>query len=61
PIKLLIVSVVSVMPSPHSSVSKSIIPVIINYQRIFYIHSLSFLASSINRSIKATIIINSAI
>ncbi|HHQ0215699.1 TPA: hypothetical protein ACSLAX_001375, partial [Listeria innocua] len=47
--------------SPHSSVSKSIIPVIINYQRIFYIHSLSLLASSINRSIKATIIINSAI
>ncbi|WP_256343614.1 hypothetical protein [Listeria monocytogenes] len=41
--------------------SKSIIPVIINYQRIFYIHSLSLLASSINRSIKATIIINSAI
>ncbi|HHR1863570.1 TPA: hypothetical protein ACSYW0_04800 [Listeria monocytogenes] len=41
--------------------SKSIIPQIVYYQRIFYIHSLSLLASSINRSIKATIIINSAI
>ncbi|EOA5875665.1 TPA: hypothetical protein ACGTPC_002893 [Listeria monocytogenes] len=40
---------------------KSIIPVIINYHRIFYIHSLSLLARSINSSIKATIIINSAI
>ncbi|MHC5441634.1 hypothetical protein ACYRE4_12985, partial [Listeria monocytogenes] len=61
PIKLLIVSVVSVMPSPHSSVSKSIVPAIIYYHRIFYIHSLSLLARSINSSIKATIIINSAI
>ncbi|HHH7682614.1 TPA: hypothetical protein ACP2N1_002070 [Listeria monocytogenes] len=41
--------------------SKSIIPVIINYQRIFYIHSLSFLASSINKRINAIIVINSAI
>ncbi|EOE5385438.1 hypothetical protein ACHI0H_15455 [Listeria monocytogenes] len=41
--------------------SKSIVPVIINYHRIFYIHSLSLLARSINSSIKATIIINSAI
>ncbi|WP_220659756.1 hypothetical protein, partial [Listeria monocytogenes] len=49
------------IPLPHSSVPKSIIPVIINYHRIFYIHSLSLLARSINSSIKATIIINSAI
>ncbi|ENT3227005.1 hypothetical protein ACN64Z_001031 [Listeria monocytogenes] len=40
---------------------KSIIPVIINYHRIFYIHSLSLLARSINSSIKATATINSAI
>ncbi|WP_232502950.1 hypothetical protein, partial [Listeria monocytogenes] len=46
---------------PHSSVSKSIVPAIIYYHRIFYIHSLSLLARSINSSIKATIIINSAI
>ncbi|EMK4670219.1 hypothetical protein J0N63_05795 [Listeria monocytogenes] len=46
---------------PHSSVPKSIIPVIINYHRIFYIHSLSLLARSINSSIKATTTINSAI
>ncbi|HFL0239443.1 TPA: hypothetical protein ACGX3S_001566, partial [Listeria monocytogenes] len=49
------------MCEPHSSVSKSIVPPIIYYHRIFYIHSLSLLARSINSSIKATIIINSAI
>ncbi|EHQ5064578.1 hypothetical protein KQY49_000601 [Listeria monocytogenes] len=40
---------------------KSIVPAIIYYHRIFYIHSLSLLARSINSSINATIVINSAI
>ncbi|ENY3075329.1 hypothetical protein ACFXD6_002733 [Listeria monocytogenes] len=47
--------------APRFLMSKSIIPVIINYHRIFYIHSLSLLARSINSSIKATATINSAI
>ncbi|WP_185564759.1 hypothetical protein [Listeria seeligeri] len=46
---------------PHSSVSKSIVPAIIYYHRIFYIHCLSLLARSINRRINAIIVINSAI
>ncbi|EFU3039766.1 hypothetical protein HUG21_000001 [Listeria monocytogenes] len=50
-----------ITPAPRFLMSKSIIPVIVYYHRIFYIHSLSLLARSINSSIKATIIINSAI
>ncbi|HFK0946521.1 TPA: hypothetical protein ACGYO1_001946 [Listeria monocytogenes] len=41
--------------------SKSIVPAIIYYHRIFYIHSLSPLASSISKRINAIIVINSAI